>query len=262
MLRVRPRSLLRQRRRTVESTGPASRCPPESKRHQHSPVLRRTRASRSAEPLERDPGRRARCLGQRTAARLGRSPSFPPASVHFRGVSCPTKRFCVAVGEAPDGNSGVALVTTNSGRAWTQLSLPRGEPRLSLVSCRSVTKCVVAVDRPARHDHHDDQRRKVLGADIASATDPRAGWDERSGGHLVSLLHPLLHRRRLYFRSRLTVGTDPYELQRWEPVDVAVPSLWHTRTFRHLLSHPELPVWWWAATVVPVASFSRPLTPE
>ena len=36
---------------------------------------------------------------------------IPPGVGALRGVSCPTKAFCVAVGEAPDGNRGVALMS-------------------------------------------------------------------------------------------------------------------------------------------------------
>ena len=64
----------------------------------------------------------------------------------LRGVSCPTKTFCVAVGDSPDSNRGVALVTRDSGRVWTHLSLPSGEDRLSFVACRSWDNCVVVVD--------------------------------------------------------------------------------------------------------------------
>ena len=53
----------------------------------------------------------------------------------------------------------------------------------------------------------------------------------------MSLPQPLLHRRGLYPGCRHTVRTDLYELQRWEPVDFPVPSLRHTRTFRHLVSY-------------------------
>ena len=38
------------------------------------------------------------------------------------------------------------MVTRNSGRVWAHLSLPGGEERLSLVSCRAVNNCVVVVD--------------------------------------------------------------------------------------------------------------------
>ena len=75
--------------------------------------------------------------------------SVLPAGVgRLTGVSCPTKSFCVAVGETRDGNRGVALVTTNSGRGWTHLSLPRGEGSLALVSCRSVSNCVLVGGGP------------------------------------------------------------------------------------------------------------------
>jgi hypothetical protein len=73
--------------------------------------------------------------------------SIIPAGVGtLTGVSCPTKTFCLSVGETPDGRRGVALETTSSGRVWTQLSLPRREDRLSLVSCHSVHICVAVVN--------------------------------------------------------------------------------------------------------------------
>ena len=91
---------------------------------------------------------------------------IPPGVGTLRGVSCPTKTFCMAVGETPDGNRGVALVTTNSGRAWTHLSLPRGEERLSLVSCRTMNDCVVVVDN--------------LRATIITTTNAGNSWAETS----------------------------------------------------------------------------------
>lgn len=91
---------------------------------------------------------------------------IPPGVGTLRGVSCPTKTFCMAVGETPDGNSGVALVTTNAGRSWTHLALPRGEERLSLVSCRTMNNCVVAVDG--------------LRATIITTTDAGRSWAETS----------------------------------------------------------------------------------
>jgi photosystem II stability/assembly factor-like uncharacterized protein len=94
--------------------------------------------------------------------------SVIPAGVgRLTGVSCPTKTFCVAVGETPDGNMGVALVTTNSGRVWTHLSLPRHEGRLALVSCPSVNNCVV-VGAP------------LIGATVITTTNGGKSWAQTS----------------------------------------------------------------------------------
>ena len=94
--------------------------------------------------------------------------SVIPAGVgRLTGVSCPTKRFCVAVGETPDGSRGVALVTRNFGREWTHLSLPRGEGGLALVSCRSVNNCVLVGGL-------------LNGATVITTTDGGKSWAQTS----------------------------------------------------------------------------------
>jgi photosystem II stability/assembly factor-like uncharacterized protein len=53
----------------------------------------------------------------------------PPLSKDVGGlndISCPSKTYCLAVGTPVDGTGGLALVTTNLGRTWRRLSLPKG----------------------------------------------------------------------------------------------------------------------------------------
>lgn len=59
----------------------------------------------------------------------------------FGTLSCPTPSSCLAVGRAQSGPT--ALVTTDSGATWQQLTPPAGVADLSDVACASSTACVL-----------------------------------------------------------------------------------------------------------------------
>jgi photosystem II stability/assembly factor-like uncharacterized protein len=58
-------------------------------------------------------------------------------------ISCPTTSYCLTVGSSVGGGAGVALVSTNSGRAWRRLNLPKAE-RPERVTCSTPRACIVA----------------------------------------------------------------------------------------------------------------------
>ena len=254
----------------MESTGRAFHCPPESRPRQHSLVLRRnscvavggTVVENHVQSSSLPKGATPNPLGLGKAVRTtdggetwARS-VIPPGVGTLRGVSCPTKTFCMAVGETPDGNRGVALVTTNSGRVWTHLSSPRGEERLSLVSCRTMNDCVVVVDN--------------LRATIITTTNAGKSWAESSlpqpptgpiGTDISEGIScPSSTHCFIVGGSTLGDGTRPrWSLRARTAGTCGHPSLLPLARTGYSVSRvpPQRPVWWWAeATGASVASFS------
>ena len=74
-----------------------------------------------------------------TTWRLHRGDDVKPLSAGT--LSCPTTATCLAVGHAQSGPT--ALVTTDSGATWQQLTPPAGTSDLSDVACASTTSCVL-----------------------------------------------------------------------------------------------------------------------
>ena len=72
-----------------------------------------------------------------------REPALPKDVGGLDNISCPTKTYCLTVGTSADGSGGVALATTNLGRSWRRLNLPkRLEP--DLLTCFTRGACVAA----------------------------------------------------------------------------------------------------------------------
>ena len=61
-------------------------------------------------------------------------------------LSCPTRSYCLLAGESTDGKAGYALVTTNLGRSWRSLKIPKGDV-LSGVTCKTRRYCVALEER-------------------------------------------------------------------------------------------------------------------
>lgn len=75
-------------------------------------------------------------------------PAFASPSVDFDGIACPSETVCLAIGTRD--TSAVLLLTTDSGRSWSQLTLS-GPAAAALqypnaVACVSDQTCVVAGD--------------------------------------------------------------------------------------------------------------------
>jgi hypothetical protein len=70
---------------------------------------------------------------------LSLTPSMPTGWAGLFAVSCPSARFCVAVGQHRDGSG---LVEQFNGARWSPMRLAADAPSLLSVSCRSRTWCV------------------------------------------------------------------------------------------------------------------------
>ena len=91
----------------------------------------------------------------------------PPGVLDLSAVSCLASGWCMAVGSAATGS--VALVSTSSGAAWTQVgALPAGLSGAAFVSCPNAQQCWVAGHTTLPSDH-------VVGA-MALTTDGGTGW--------------------------------------------------------------------------------------
>ena len=64
----------------------------------------------------------------------------------LNGLSCPTRSYCLLAGESSYGKAGYALVTTNLGRSWRRLKIPKGDV-LSGVTCETRRYCVAVEER-------------------------------------------------------------------------------------------------------------------
>jgi photosystem II stability/assembly factor-like uncharacterized protein len=110
-------------------------------------------------------------------------------------ISCPTRSYCLAVGASPYSAYrqavAVALVTSNSGRTWRRLVLPKGESELSGVTCSAPRVCL-AVD----------------GADTRTISTDNGGttWTKDHG-------NPGLGRPTCIGTHCLTVGTFAYAMR-------------------------------------------------
>lgn len=70
-----------------------------------------------------------------------RDPALPKDVGGLNDISCLTESYCLTVGTPENGSAGVALATTNLGRSWRRLNLPkRVEPEF--VTCFTRSACV------------------------------------------------------------------------------------------------------------------------
>jgi photosystem II stability/assembly factor-like uncharacterized protein len=65
-------------------------------------------------------------------------------------ISCPTRSFCLLAGESSNGRAGYALVTTNLGRSWRRLKIPKGNV-LPGVTCETPRFCVAVAEGTFDH---------------------------------------------------------------------------------------------------------------
>jgi photosystem II stability/assembly factor-like uncharacterized protein len=73
-------------------------------------------------------------------------------SATLRGISCPSRSFCAAVGSNATFTSATAAVSTDGGSTWTAQSLPSGINSLYDISCPSSTHCYASGASVSTHD--------------------------------------------------------------------------------------------------------------
>ena len=70
------------------------------------------------------------------------APALPKGVGRLVGLSCPTKTFCMAVGESTAITRAIAVISDNAGQSWSTVGVPGGEEQLNLVTCLTRQLCI------------------------------------------------------------------------------------------------------------------------